>query len=108
MPDKSIRIFIGTTFPGMVWIGKIAYHREEFFKLLVTMELGTIVKCDGYEFHSMFMNSCDTGRVDFLDRPGSNLLDNYEASLALYKGNDTMMAITADYGIAFPVPDRGS
>ncbi len=54
----------------------------------------------------MFMNCCNTSLADFFDRPGSNLLYDHEASLSLNECNDTMMAITTDYRIAFPMPNR--
>jgi len=56
----------------------------------------------------MLINCSDTSLVYFFDSPGSDLLYDNESGLSLNQRNDAMMAITSDYGITFPMTDRGS
>ena len=72
------------------------------------MELSPIVERDRLENLSVFTNCRDTGLVDLFDRSGFTFLDDDEAGLAFNQSNDTMMAIAADDGIAFPMADTDS
>ena len=92
----------------MVGRRKIANYWKKLFKLLVAMKFSPVVKCYGLENLSVFTNCSNTGFVDFINCSSLALLDDDEASLSLYEGDDAMMAIPADDGISFPVADTDS
>lgn len=92
----------------MVGIGEVASYRKSLFELLVAMELGAIIERDRLEAFPMLAYGLHAGPVHLFDGTSLYLLDDKEASFSFDERNDAMMAVAADHGIAFPVPDACS
>jgi hypothetical protein len=65
LADKSIGVFIGSPFPGVVGRGKEAGDRELMFNLFVAIEFGTIIKCDCNKYLSMLFDCLNTSLCNF-------------------------------------------
>jgi hypothetical protein len=108
LTDKSIGVFIGSPFPGVVGRGKEAGNRETMFNFLVAMEFGTIIKCNSNESLSMFFDSLNASLRNFKCGSRWYFFNDNESSSTLYQSNDAVVTISADYGISFPVTDFNS
>lgn len=105
LADKSIGVFIGSSFPGVVGRGKEAGNRELMFNFFVAMEFGTIIKCNGTESMPMFFDRQNTSFRNFKCGSRWHFLNDNESSSTLDQSNDTVVTVSSDYGISFPVTD---
>jgi hypothetical protein len=92
----------------MVWISKVACYGKLIFDRLVAMELGPIIKRDRLEVFPMLFNGFDTCIINFFNGSSMDLFYNDETGTPLNEGNYTMMAVSTDYGVPFPMAYAGS
>ena len=105
LPDKSIGVFIGSSFPGVVGRSEEAGNRESMFKFFVAMEFGTIIKRDCHKSSPMLFDSLNTSFRNFKCGSRWHFLNDNESSSTLDQSNDTVVTVSSDYGISFPVTD---
>jgi hypothetical protein len=87
----------------MVWISKVTYYGELLFDRLIAMELGTIIKRYRLKVCPMLFNGFDTCTINFFNSPGMDLFYNDETGTSLNEGNYTVMAVSADHCVPFPM-----
>lgn len=61
MAKKSVEIFVGTAFPGMMRISKVAGNAKHLLNDFVGMKFGTIVKSNGLEKMRLSRKQGDKG-----------------------------------------------
>ena len=66
----------------MIRSGKIADERRElFFKSLISVKFGTVIKHNGFELSAVLFYSRNTGGINILNSTGRNLLNDNETGL---------------------------
>lgn len=105
MADEAIGVFVGASFPRMVGSSKETRYRGLRLNVLIAMELSAIVKGYGDKLTLVLLDGLYTGLSDQDRGPGGDFLDNNEASCPFDEGDDAVMTIATDDGIAFPVAD---
>jgi len=89
----------------MIGSREVTLYGKSLLYVLVAVELGSVVEGNGKEMLLVFLDSLDTGIGDLCSGPGGYFLDDHEARGALNQGNDTVMPVASDDGIALPVAD---
>ena len=49
LPNEAISVFVGASFPGVIWSGEVDRHSGALLEVLVAVELCSVVGGDGLE-----------------------------------------------------------
>jgi hypothetical protein len=102
--QQAVSILVGTSFPGVVGLGKIDLELVLALNLFVITHLATVVERQGsavprwYVAKAAFCCSCES-----LSRAAFELYSFEVATLAFDKGGNTARVTLTDYRITLPV-----
>ena len=102
---ETIRIFVGTSFPGVVRSGEVNSCAGELLDLTISVELGSIVCGDGLEKVRVAADELKKAVVECGDGTFMELADQNAAGEPLDEADDAVFASLADDSIDLPVAD---
>ena len=105
LPKQSVEVFVGAPLPRMIRGSEVALDGMNLLDDLVIMKLGAVVKRDRLEALAVLRDGLHGRLVDLGHRAARQLLDDGHAGLAFNQSQHAMVLISADDGIAFPVPN---
>ena len=99
LPDESVGVLIGASFPGAVWSGEEEVGVGGIFDGLVAMELGAVVDGDGANLSQGVVDEFYDASVGGFDGLRLELSDHGEAGLAINESEEAVLVGT-EHGVA--------
>ena len=107
LADKTVRIFVGASFPGVMGSGEVDGRIEGCLERFVAMKLDPVVRGDGSHGMRFVGEQGDEPSIGVLDGWAEERPDSDDATLALNGGSDAGLA-RAVHGVGFPVTEAAA
>lgn len=108
LADQAVGVLVGSAFPGVVRIGEVERDASSGFDALVIMELGAIVRRDGFDGTRVLPNQVDRPFGQDGGRTITQFSDQQPAGFALDQGHDAVLGACAHDGVDLPMTELGA